>query len=414
MYKFGHSLGNYALAELSIRVVRLISIVIIARSLSPELLGLAALTLSIYELVRMLTNAGIGQQIILANDDELAATCNTAYRLFWKWCLSIAAIQIGIGLYLYFGSELADTAIMLMLLSMVYAIMPAGLVQIFLTMRAGRLAYTARLSAVQNIADQLLTIILVLIWPSAWAIILPKLLTAPIWLYGARKSIYWRPVPDAGYRPQSEFMKFSLGILGSEILNTARQHVDKPIMGAVAGLPALGIYYFAYGAGLGITMSFIGAMSLVMFSQLGAIQNSEKRIKQFHQFTILSFCLFIPFSLAQAVFAPIYVPIIFGQKWAEAANVVSILALGAVPLLLAASASTWLRLNKQTGHEMLMMGLAGGCAIGGLYIGAATSLNFAAMGYVLGLSIILIPCSIFIIAQSRAQQKSLNYKEAAI
>ena len=49
----------YGSAEAVSRVVRLASILIVARRISPEMLGTAALALSIFELVRVLANVGI-------------------------------------------------------------------------------------------------------------------------------------------------------------------------------------------------------------------------------------------------------------------------------------------------------------------------------------------------------------------
>ena len=70
-------------AEAATRIIRLGALLIVARRVTPEIFGTAALALSLFELVRVLANAGIGQRLIVARDDELASLCRTAYRLFW-------------------------------------------------------------------------------------------------------------------------------------------------------------------------------------------------------------------------------------------------------------------------------------------------------------------------------------------
>ena len=70
-------------AEAATRILRLMSLLIIARLVTPEIFGAAALALSLFELVRVLTNVGIGQRLVIASDEDLPALCETAYRLFW-------------------------------------------------------------------------------------------------------------------------------------------------------------------------------------------------------------------------------------------------------------------------------------------------------------------------------------------
>tara|TARA_R100001126_G_scaffold37524_1_gene20927 strand:- start:133 stop:903 length:771 start_codon:yes stop_codon:yes gene_type:complete len=182
-------------AEAATRVIRLGALLIVARRVTPEIFGTAALALSVFELVRVLANAGIGQRLITATDAELPALCRTAYRLFWMLCLGVAAVQLAAAAVLAAVFDLPQVGQMLAALSLVYYVMPPGLVQIFLTMRAMRMPAVARIAATQNIVDSALTVSLVLIWPTAWAIVLPKLLAAPVWTVLARRSTRWTNSP---------------------------------------------------------------------------------------------------------------------------------------------------------------------------------------------------------------------------
>ena len=265
---FARGMLAYGSAEAATRVVRLGAILVVARQISPMMLGTAALALSLFEMVRVLTQAGVGQRIIVARDNELQSICRTALRLFWLVCGAVMGIQllVAAAAWLFFG--LAEAAAMLAVLSLVYAFMPAGLVQIFLAMRDQRMARTAKVGAVQNMADSALTVALVLLWPSAWAIILPKLLTAPIWMILARRTFNWTEDRTVTPAPIAEFKSFGPAILGSEMLAAARLHADKLLVGALLGTEALGLYYFAFNAGLGITQSIVAACNLVLFPQL--------------------------------------------------------------------------------------------------------------------------------------------------
>lgn len=381
----------YASAEAITRIVRLVAIIVIARFTSPIILGTAALALSLFELIRVLANAGIGQRIIVASAQELDSVCNTALRLFWICCAAVALVQTGVAAILAIAFNQTDAATMLAVLSAVYLIMPPGLVQIFLLMREGNLGTTARIGASQTILDHILTMVLVVLWPTAWAIVLPKLLTAPVWTIMARSARHWRANPAAGFAPVSEFRGFAGGILASEIMTACRAQADKLIVGAIFGTKLLGIYYFAFNAGLGIAQSLVSAFGIVLFPHLSRIKDAAARTYEASRAAGFGMLLFVPLILAQAILAPLYVPVLFGQTWAASAEYVAILALGGLPLFAAATLGALYRAGRTTGREAKLGTVATVAALAGLVLGAQVSLAMACAGYVLGLTLTFIP-----------------------
>ncbi len=396
-------LGAYASAEVIVRIVRLGTVVAIARKLSPEMMGAAALALSLFELVRVLAGAGIGQRIVAASDKSLAATCNTAHRLFWAWCCCIALLQLAVAGVLAFSHP--DSALMLALLSGVYLMMPGGLVQVFLMMREGRLGETARIGAAQTLCDHLLTMVLVLAWPDqatiAFAIVLPKLLTTPIWLLAVRRARPWQAETAAGTMPVNGFIRFGAGVLVTEVAGAARSQLDKIIISAFLGVKALGLYYFAFNAGLGITNSFVSAFATVLFPWLCRAVGADRGAR-YRRGLVTGLCLFLPVTLAQVSLASAYVPLVFGDKWAAAAPLVALLGLGALPMVAAAATTAWLRAEGRSGLDGMVSTIASVAALSGLAIGAGVSIETAAAAYVAGLSLVLIPFSIFILVRSAA------------
>ena len=92
------ALARLASASCVVRVSRIVTTIVLARYLGAAELGIAATALACFELVRVLANNGIGQMVVRAPDDRLAATCNTAYRLSWLRLHRDGAIQIAAGL----------------------------------------------------------------------------------------------------------------------------------------------------------------------------------------------------------------------------------------------------------------------------------------------------------------------------
>ena len=207
--------GAFGSAELANRGVRLITTIIIARQLAPDIVGEAALALTLFELIRVLNSIGVGQRIIAAKEEDLEAVCNMAQRLFWIWSGVLVALQLGVAAVLYGVFDQTGPAAKLAALSLVYLLMPAGLVHCFLAMRDGLNARLARTAASQAISDHLLTAVLLLIWPNSWSIVLPKLLTAPIWLVMTRRNRPWQANRQAGYACWRSMIRYGGGATSS-------------------------------------------------------------------------------------------------------------------------------------------------------------------------------------------------------
>jgi lipopolysaccharide exporter len=406
-------LAAFGAAELAVRLVRLAAVIIIARQLAPDIVGVAALTLTAFELIRVLANIGVGQQIIAADAESLPALCNSAHRIFWIWCSAVALFQLMMAAILAFGFGQTLSGEMLAVLSLVYVCMPGGLVQCFLLMREGRTATTARTAATQTIADHILTAILLLIWPSPWSIVLPKLLTAPIWLLLTRRARPWAVDPAAGFVPARSLMRYGTSVLATDMMLAMRGQLDKVIIAATLGVTSLGTYYFAFNAGIGISASLISAFGTVALPWLCAAPAGRARSRKLYSVILLGSALFLPVILIQALLAPYYVPLIFGQNWAHAVPLICILCLAGIPMLFTTISTAWLRADGRPALDA-KAGLAS-CisALGGLYIGTQFGgIEMAAASWLAGMAIATLPFSALILFRATRAHHHNIHKEA--
>jgi len=372
----------YGSAEMLNRVVRLVVVMLMAWRLSPEIMGTAALALTLFELTRVLTNFGVGQKIIMAEDQELPAVCNRAYQLFGMGCVLVAGLQLLLAAIMIFQLDKAAVGQILAALSLVYFFMPGGLVQCYLLMRAKRMQVIAWIAATQNIADHLLTCALVLVWPSPWSIALPKLITAPIWLMAMRRAYTWEIQPQYGYAPTKRFLNFSASFLASELFAALRNQADKLIIAAALGVSALGSYYFAYNVSIGIIGMLISALGVVIYPHMHSA-NLKGKAKSFVTNGLLAGAIIFPlFIAAQIVLAPYYVPIIFGRNWEHATSLICILSFASWPLFLQMMATTFLRIRGQAGAESIWSGAACLAGLVAVWLGSRFDLNVAAISWV--------------------------------
>jgi len=277
--------------------------------------------LTINELIRVFNRNGIGAKLVQCSDDELSTISNTAYRLNFIFCISLFIIQCAAAYPLAKFYATPELVPMLQVLSLTYLLMPFGMVQAALVQREQRLKTAALIDGGQVGIDNVITTLLAISGLGAWAIVLPKFLTSPIWVFGYRRAFRWQPTgPFLSFQLWRDVLQFGRYYLSIELLKTARLNLDNMIIGRVLGMEALGLYYFARNAGLGFSLSLINAMNSALYPNLCEVRDNATH------------------SL-QAGLAFIYVPIVFGDQWLTAVPILTLLCLSALPRPLAESAS---------------------------------------------------------------------------
>ena len=343
-------------AELVSRFGRIIAAIILARQLDAVAFGIAAIALTIFEITRVFTENGIGAAVVRSDEANFRKTANTAHRLMWGVCLVLAAVQFLAGLIVEMILPGRQAGAMVAILGAVFLIMPFGVMHAYCLLRAERMKELAAISTAQVAADHILTAVLAICGFGAWAIVLPKLLTAPIWLIGMLRTRAWQQDLSAGFAPVAGMLKFSLPVLGSELMCAFRDQLDKFIVSFTLGVEALGIYYFAFNAGLGVSTALNRAFSNAVYPHLCAAADRISAYRQAIQ------NLGVPFSLLyvlQAGLALYYVPIVFGDNWASAAPLVAILCLGGPARLMIDAARMKARANGKSGLDFsISLGLS--------------------------------------------------------
>lgn len=335
------------------RVSRIGATVVLARQLDSAELGVAAIALTLFELIRVLANNGLGQAVIRASAERLDATCATAARLAWVLCLGVALLQAGLGLAMTQAGVAGEAGLMLAALAGVYICMAPGLVPVYLILRDGRMKVTAGISLAQVLADNALTIILVLSGFGAWGVVLPKLLVAPIWLVAVRRAQPWRRNRLAGTVPSLELLRFAAPVLGSEILTAARFNLDNLLVGSILGIEALGLYYFIFNAGIGFSLSLTNALSTIIFPHFAAAQGRAGEIRAALDRAMRGIIPAIAALIGlQALAALLYVPIVFGARWEGAAGLVALLCASAISRPFADASAQAMRAGGMAGKEL--------------------------------------------------------------
>jgi PST family polysaccharide transporter len=347
--QFARNVGWLGGAELVQRVFRLATTVTLARVFTPEDYGMVSAIYTTFEFGNVLClRGGIGAKVVQASDSELAIITNTSYWLNWLLCGAIALIQCALAYPIaqFYGSS--ELFLPICVLALSYLILPVFLVQSSLVERENRLHVRAWGSAAQTILSNLIMVVLAALGWGVWAVVWAIVCSYPVWIFITYRNHDWRPRQAFNLNQWQDILRFGSQMLGVELLNRIRFNIDYLLVAHFLGLEVLGLYFFAFNAGLGISLSVIGSLTLAWYPHFCQVRTDLNQLKQryFGSFkTILT--IVVPIVLLQTSLAPLYVPIVFGPQWTSAIPILILICFSAIPIALSRANSQLLQTLDQ-------------------------------------------------------------------
>ena len=337
-------------AELVNRIFRLGTTVTLARMFSPQDYGLMAVVYTVFDFATVFTlRGGIGAKIIQADERDVKTICDTSYWLNWILCGSIFIIQCIAAFPVSQFYRNNQLILPLCTSALIYLMMPLFMVHGALIERENRLKITAIGNATQSLLSNIITVILALLGMGVWAIVWPMVLTTPVWIVINWMNHSWRPPKYFSLEKWQEITNFGKNMLLVEFLNKLRGNLDYLIIGKFLGVEALGVYYFAFNAGLGISMNVINTFMSALFPHICAVREDHKQFKERYFSGLKNVLLVvIPLILLQSFLSPLYVPIIFGKKWMPAIPVLIMICLSVIPRIFGWASSLLLNALDKT------------------------------------------------------------------
>lgn len=338
--KFIRNLGWLGAAEVSYRLLRLGIVVIIARHLSAYDYGLGAVILTLREFGVTFANIGIGAKIIQAEEKDLEELCNSAYWLNWVVFIGIFITQCIAAIPISLVRNTPQLILPICVSGIVFLIWPIAGIQKTLLQRENRFKVIALADTLQFSIGTILCAVFAVMGLGVWSFALPVLFSAPVEYFIFTKNHSWRPTKGFTTKRWGEIWSFGKNILGVGLLRTLRNNLDYLIIFSLVGVEQLGIYFFGFNAGLGISLSIINSINSAILPHLceARRESSEFHKRYFSSLKSIAFII-IPFVVLQASLARFYVPIVFGQKWIPAIPILILVCLSAIPRPFADAAS---------------------------------------------------------------------------
>lgn len=319
-------------AEGITRIARIALTVVMARMLSVADFGVLAVALTVHELIAVLVNNGFGLALLKQDEPRVHSSANTAYLLSFAWATGMFLVQLAAA-QVMLALDAAQSAYLLQALAPVHLLLPFALTHVQMIHRSGELSSFATVGTLQNISDCLLTLAFLMLGFGLWSIVFARFLSTLVWLTGFRRVDGWGFDARSGFVSAWELFRYTGPVLISEYAKSVRQWGDNLIVGALLGTELLGLYYFAKNSGLGISLSLSQISISAVTPRLAQLSRERIADRQMKRKRLIGrFSIFLSLLIgAQALLAPIYVPILFGATWQPAVLLLSLMCLSAIP-----------------------------------------------------------------------------------
>lgn len=308
--------------------LQLLQVAVLARLLAPADFGLMALVLVLLGFMQSYADLGLSQALIAHGPVRPARFA----AFYWLNIIS------GIGLFAALCALAPPLATLLRTPDLAPLLPWAGASLLILPWGQGfqtllqkdlRFKPIAQAEMAGSVAGAVVAVTSAMAGAGVYALIWGQLAnalvrTAPIAVQG------WRQHAPALHLSLAELrgdLRFGIYQMGERTLGLINTRLDQLLIGAVLGSEALGYYNLAWQMTLQPLARLNPVVMRVAFPLFARIQNEQPRLRRgYFQAQRLLGAVNFPLFFGLAVLAPVFVPTVFGARWAPAVGLVQLLA----------------------------------------------------------------------------------------
>lgn len=328
------SVGWSILRFMSDQVFSFAVFVILARLLSPADIGAFAIMAIFAEVFRTISTAGLLQTV--AREPELSdAFTDTVYRSHMVFSLVACAIILAVANPFARFMDAPQIALPLQILSIVLPLSALGATHMALRLRAFGHKTTALRSVVSGVIGGGAAIGAAFGGLGLWALVIQRIVSELVSVVLSRLAYRWRP----GGAFSWTILKRNLGLNGSltaiQLVFMFTQRLQELVIGQVIGITAVGLYRTAWRTVELISNGAIRPFSTVAMQTLARVNDDPIQLGRAYQWMISkAAALSLPALVGFGAVAPLAIPVVFGEKWADAGGLAQIFAFMALPFTL--------------------------------------------------------------------------------
>lgn len=329
-----HSIGWSIVRFLSDQFFSFVVFVILARLLSRADIGAFAIMAIFAEVFRTMSTAGLAQ--IVAREPVLNDEfTDTVYRGNMGFSLAACAIIMIVAHPFAAFMDAPQIALPLQVLSIVLPISALGQTHMALRLRSFGHKTTALRSVASGLIGGSAAVVAAFAGLGLWALVIQRIVTEIVSVALSRAAWRWTP----GWKFRWEIFKRNLSLNGSltmtQLVNIFIQRLQELVIGNAVGMVAVGIYRTAWRTVELISNGAIRPFTTVAMQTLARVKQDRAELTRAYQWMISKAAVIsLPALTGFGAIAPLAVPTVFGDKWADAGALAQIFAFMALPFTL--------------------------------------------------------------------------------
>jgi len=343
-------------SRLGEHAVHMISVIVLARLLTPKHFGLVAMVASVGSVFNVFKDLGLSDATIQAPqiDHKQVSTLFWVNSLFGLG-ISLLFIVFSPLIALFFKEpELVNIAIFFSL-SFIFA--GLSIQHMALLKRRMEFSKIAVISLGSSVVSVAAAIAAAALGFGYWAIIVRQVVLAVVLAVGAWVFCSWRPGKPSSLAGVLPMIKFGANIIGFYVLNYFAQNLDKTLIGWRNGAKMLGFYDRAYQlSGMPIETMTLPVQSVAV-TTLSKLVNEPDNFKRYY-LNALSILAFVgmPLSAFLAVVSKDLVLLLLGPQWGFTSDIFFFLSMGIGAQILYATQG-WLHISMGRTDRWVKWGL---------------------------------------------------------
>lgn len=302
-------------------IVTMVSIIIVARILSPGDYGVIAMTAPVTGFILLFQNLGLNQATAQAKEvtnEQVNALFfyNMAASAVIALCLIVLAPLTG----WFYGD--ARPAYIMAASAVTVLVTGAALQHSALLVRGMRFKELALVEITASVAGLLFTIGYAFLFRSYWALWLGAFCGS----FVSRTLLWqlerWRPHRPVVWSSINEMVRFGSNVTKFNVINYLSRNVDNVLIAKVWGTAALGLYDRSYKLMMFPLTNLNYPISRVMLPALSRLIDEPARYRRAFLLTLRAITLIsIPGILAATLCSEQLIPLLLGSRWANAAPI---------------------------------------------------------------------------------------------
>lgn len=384
-----------ALANIFRQVLSLVSVVILAKLLSPDDFGIYAILVVFIGFLGIFSDMGTSSALIHIEKPSKSLLSSVFYfNLFIGFILSLFLILFSAQIAAFFeNTQLID---MLRIISLNFIIVSFGVVQKALLRKNMDFKQLSMIESFSILIGTIVGISTALYGMGVYSLIAQTMSasfigTVMIWFYAS-----WSPNWHFSFKEIKKIWKFTANLSVFSVIDYFAKESDNFLIGKYLSTSALGVYSLAYKIMLYPLQNISRTLMNVLFPAFSTLQNDNKKFKKAYLRVIFFISLIsFPLMLGLMTTANVLVDVLFGDKWQGLALLLIILAPSGMMRSIFTTVGSILMAKGHTDIQLKLGTVNAILTVTGFIIGLAWGVNGVAFSYLVVNLVMLYPIFYF-------------------